>query len=317
MTSYKLKIINWPLILFLFAFVFSSYCFAATSEVAAAKQYDGLWFLGFNMNKDIFGDANGMTVRKAISMAIDRAWIVKNIVGDDVVPNGPIPPGLSGYDPALKDYGYDLAKAKSFMLTAGYPMSDKRLKQLTLLHTDGAKTVEIAKWIKRYLINLGIDLTLVPVSYSDYDAWQKEMRSGKYHMFLMGYKGSLFDQIFIGDKEKMLFHTSDCTLIPSAEAIEFLNGYDEAIARGYKPDPVCKPKRKGVGDAFALLKALFYTQGEANFTSYSSKRVDSLLDQISNTDPSLKSAREEKLKDVAGILVEDPPVVPIFYITKL
>jgi ABC-type transport system substrate-binding protein len=269
------------------------------------------------MNKDIFSDANGMTVRKAVSMAIDRSWIVKNIVGDDVVPNGPIPPGLSGFDPALKDYSYDLVKAKSFMLTAGYPLSDKRLKQLTLLHTDGAKTIEIAKWIKRYLINLGVDLSLVSVSYSDYDAWQKEMRSGKYHMFLMGYKGSLFDQILLGDKDKMIFHTTDCSLIPSAEAIDFLSSYDDAVAKGYAPDPVCSPRRKGAGDAFALLKALFYTGGEANFMSYSNKKVDSLLDEVGNTDPVLNASREEKLKEVSSILVEDPPIVPIFYITKL
>ena len=301
----------------IFLFLFTTASFASTIEGSSVKQYDGLWFLGFNMHKDIFGNDSGLSVRKAFNLAIDRAWIAKNIVHDDVVPNGPTPPGMLGYDADLKDYPYDLSKAKALMASAGYPTSDKRLKTLMLLHTDGEKTVEIAKWIKRYLINLGVDLKLVQVKYSDYDAWEKELSSGKYHMFLMGYKPVLFDQILIGDKDTKVFHTINCGKIPSAEAQEFFGSYSDAIEHGYIPDEACKPDKDGSFDAYDLLEPLFHSKGDANLTFYSNSRVDSLLDQLGEIDHVLKASRTQKLKDIASILVEDPPGVNIFYITKL
>jgi ABC-type oligopeptide transport system substrate-binding subunit len=68
---------------------------------ASAKGYDGVWFLGFNLNSPLFSDENAKPVRQAVAMAIDRDKIAKKIVGDDVVPVGIIPPGMEGYNPAL------------------------------------------------------------------------------------------------------------------------------------------------------------------------------------------------------------------------
>lgn len=287
-----------------------------TVEVVG-KQYDGLWFLGFNMNKDIFEDKNGMMVRQAFNMAIDRAWIVKNIVKDDVVPTGVIPAGMLGANTGLKGYEFNLSEAKTLMKLAGYPTSDKRLKQLTLLHTDGEKTVETAKWVKRYLISLGVDVTLVEVKYSSTDSWTKELKSGKYHMFLMGYKASLFRQIFIGDSMNKHFHNIECEFIPSAEAQEFFSDYDEAVTAGYDPDTHCNPQKKAEYDSYDLLYPLFHSDGDANFTFYRNPRVDSLLDQISGIDPALRSSRAAKLAEVNKALLDDPPCVNLFYITKL
>lgn len=61
-------------------------------------------------------------VRKAISMAINRAGIVKRIMYDDAIPAGQIvPEGFFGYDPALKVVPYDPAGAKKLLAEAGYP----------------------------------------------------------------------------------------------------------------------------------------------------------------------------------------------------
>ncbi len=314
MTKSKFKI---SLFLLIFTLFVASPSLAATTEGTVVKQYDGLWFLGFNMHKDIFSDRNGPAVRKAFNMAIDRDWIVGNVVKDNITPSGAIPPGMLGYDKDLKGYQFDLSGAKALMKAAGYPPSDQRLKKLTLLHTDGDKTVEIAKWIKRYLINLGVDLQLVQVKFSDNDSWARELRSGKYHMFLMGYKATIFNQILIGDTGTKLFHTTDCAGIPSAEVQEFFGSYDEAISYGYMPDPACKPQRKSDPDAFTLLEPLFHSQGDVNFTFYTNARVDSLLDQMLEIDGQLISTRVAKLKEINKLLLDDPPTVNIFYITKL
>jgi len=163
------------LILILLFFSVPSTSLASRTEVTSTKQYDGVWFMGFNMRKDIFSGESGEKVRKAFNLAIDRSFIVNKIIEDNVIPTGAIPPTMLGYDPDLAGYNFNLGAAKKFMLEAGYPVTDKRLKNLSMLHTDGEKTIEIAKWIKRYLIGLGVDLSLKQVSYSNEGKWEKEL----------------------------------------------------------------------------------------------------------------------------------------------
>jgi ABC-type transport system substrate-binding protein len=308
---------TFSIILILTILLFSAPSLAATEEVQAIKQYDGIWFLGFNMHKDIFSGENGALVRRAFNLAVDRDWIVKNIVGDNVTPTSAIPPGMSGYDPDFIGFSQDIPAAKELMRQAGYPTSDERLKELSLLHTNGEMTIEIAKWVKRYLIKLGVDLKLVEVNYSDSEKWEQELSSGKHHMFFMGYKASLFEQILVGDREKRTFHTIECDRLPSAEAQEFFGSFGEAIGLGYGPGSFCRPKKGEIIDAYALLDPLFHSEGEANFTFYSNPRVDALLNQVNQLDPLLRLARAAKLKQIEKLLLEDPPTINIFYITKL
>jgi len=154
---------------------------------AVTKSYDGIWFMGFNMNKDIFGDKNGKLVRHAFSAAVNRQAVLK-IMGEDIMPNGIIPSGMMGYDPQQKSFKYNVPAAKKLMRQAGYPVSDKRLKSLVLLHTDGDKTVVIANLIKLNLIALGVNVVLKEVPFKYQDMWADDLKSGKYHMFLLGYK---------------------------------------------------------------------------------------------------------------------------------
>ncbi|MSO96726.1 MAG: hypothetical protein EXR11_00695 [Rhodospirillaceae bacterium] len=61
-------------------------------------------------------------VRQAFNYAVDRETIAKLILRGSVTPsaNG-IEPGVFGYNPALKPYPYDPAKAKALLAAAGYP----------------------------------------------------------------------------------------------------------------------------------------------------------------------------------------------------
>ena len=141
------------MILLCFAASFTYADEAATPE--AGKRYDGVWFLGFNLNKDIFKGKSGRLLRQAFATSIDKKYITYKVMGDSIVPTGIIPPGMSGYDEKLAGYPYDIPAAKKLLKTAGFSPGDKRIKQFTLGHTDGKKTVEIAKVIENQLTAIG------------------------------------------------------------------------------------------------------------------------------------------------------------------
>lgn len=292
--------------------------FVICHSFSYAKEYDGVWFLGFNTNKDIFGDDNGKVVRQAVLIAIDRNKIANKIIKDDVTPIGVIPPGMEGYDASLEAYPHDLGVAKKMMRSAGYPLSDIRLKTISFLHTDGERTIQIVNQIKIDLINLGFDIQTTVVPYANNALWQKELASGKYHMYVMGYKSGNLGQIFIADQKTGLFHNFTCPNSPTNEAdIAYFNNYEDAVKAEFQPCPVCKPEPEKAPNTLALLQPLFYSEGEANFTHYNNKRLDILLEDLSRLDESLKISRSDKLDEISRIIWEDVPVVPLFYITKL
>ncbi len=148
-----------------------------------AQDYDGIWFLGFNMKKELFSGNGGRSLRQAVNHAINRSYICKEMIGDDNVPTGIFPPGLPGRDPTIKGYSYSRERARNMIGASG-----KRLKTIVLLHTDGQKTVSVARAIKRDLSSAGIDISLRQISYEEDDTWERELSAGSAHMFLMGYK---------------------------------------------------------------------------------------------------------------------------------
>lgn len=157
------------------------------SSFASAKEYDGIWFLGFNLNKTPF---DNLKVRQAVAHALDKEFIAKQIVGEEIVPTSFIPPGMEGYAD-FKPYKLNIKYAKTLMKRAKYFPNDPRLKKITLLHTDGVKTIEIAKKIKDDLKQIGISVESFQVSYRDEEKWNRELAFKNHHLFLMGYKSEI------------------------------------------------------------------------------------------------------------------------------
>ncbi len=190
----KVKIIfgNWLLKIGVFLMIVSWLLVIGNPSPAIAKEYDGIWFMGFNLKHELFKDVK---VRQAVNSSISKGYIVSDIVSEEAIPVSIIPPGMLGYDPDLEPTHYDIKYAKLLMRKAGYPVNDKRLKNLSLLHTDGIKTVEIAKKIQNDLRNIGMKVTLVEVSYKDEDKWIEELISDKHDFFLIGYKAGI-EQLF-------------------------------------------------------------------------------------------------------------------------
>ena len=282
-------------------------------SAAQAKEYDGVWFLGLNLDKEIF---KKVEVRRAFSHAIDRLTIIQTIVSEEVVPKGVIPPGMAGYDASLEGYAYDVGLAKQLMKQAGVGMNDPRLKNMVLLHTDGVKTVAIAEQISRDLQKIGAKVILKQVSYSDQSRWYFELKSEKYDLFLMGYKGGEIGTLLIGDKKSGLFHSVGCEKIPAPDKQQLFGSYEEALAAHYAPDPSCKPQPSKKLDTHGLLEPLFHWGGSANFTGYKNSRVDIYLDQVEELDPTLTEMRNARFRAINQLIMRDTPVVPLFYIQK-
>lgn len=240
--------------------------------------YDGLWFLGFNTNKDVFGDTGSKQVRKAFNHAINRVHICKDIIGDVNVPTGVIPAWCEGSDGTLKGYDFDPGLARSLLRKAGYRPGDPRLRDLVLIHTDGIKTQEIAKSVKRDLKDIGIKIQLKQIPYSNSGEWENTLASGKYHMFLMGYK-------FLAGKV-----TDESS---SLEAIE------------------------GPFDSAGYIRSLFSSGGEANMFFLRDKTLDYTLEYIGLIPSTEAAFRTKKLKDLNWRLQENPVTVNLFYIKKI
>ncbi len=65
---------------------------------------------------------NNRSVRQALNYAVNKDAIVRTIwAGRATVLGSPLFPGIFGYDPAVKPYPYDPAKAKAMLAEAGYP----------------------------------------------------------------------------------------------------------------------------------------------------------------------------------------------------
>ena len=61
-------------------------------------------------------------VREAANLAVNKEAIVKNVLGGrGIVMAGPFTPAWLGYDPSVKPFAYDPAKAKALLAEAGYP----------------------------------------------------------------------------------------------------------------------------------------------------------------------------------------------------
>jgi ABC-type transport system substrate-binding protein len=294
--------------------------FSFLSLPSFAKSYDGIWFMGFNLKKQIFSDNNGQSVRKAFSIAVDRKYICEKIVGDPMVPTGIIPPGLLGYDPDFKSYGYDPVKAKAIMKISGYTMTDPRLKNIVILHTTGQKTLAIVKKIQKDLAKLGVKVISRPVDTLNQELWQAELTAGKYDLFLMGFKATTPDRIFVGNQSNKIFHAAECLQLPPEKDQVLFGSYEEAITAQFHPDPVCNPQPSPTNEAkdtLTLLEPLFRTDGDANFTHYSNKQVDALLTEAANIQPAQMSEKYNKLRDINRLLVVDPPALNLFYIESL
>jgi len=122
-------------------------------------------YLGVQLDKNVPGGKDNILtdnkkLRQAINYAIDRDKIIKYVLKFRGTPgvNGPIPPGMPGYNKDIKGYSFDKNKAKELLSEAGYPDGKGLTLKLTVSNEDTQKLIGEA--VQAQLKDLGIDAQL-------------------------------------------------------------------------------------------------------------------------------------------------------------
>ncbi|HVN96819.1 MAG TPA: ABC transporter substrate-binding protein [Syntrophorhabdaceae bacterium] len=149
-----------------------------------------IYYLAFNMRDPVLG--KNKYLRQALSLAYDTDLYNEIFMnGRAINAQGPLPPGIFGYDPLLKNpyKTYDLTKAKELLARAGYPdgIDEKTGKQLELTYdigSDSTRAREVAAFDMRCFEQLGIKMKL------QVNTWSQQLErshKGTFQMFSLGW----------------------------------------------------------------------------------------------------------------------------------
>jgi len=116
-----------------------------------------LVYVGINCRQKPLDDPR---VRRALTMAVDTEAVVSHITKRGSIPaRGILPPGIAGFDPGLKGYGYNPVLARELLAQAGYPGGEgiPPLEVWTVSKSESVRS-ELAEYGK-YLAAVGITVT--------------------------------------------------------------------------------------------------------------------------------------------------------------
>ncbi len=125
-------------------------------------------------------------VRQALSYAIPYDDIIKvSVSGLGTQSRGPVPQGVWPWSDQVSQYSYDLAKAKDLLTQAGYPNGGFSIK-LTYASENSAEAL-FAPLIKDSFAQLGVDVSIEPILFSQQWAQAKGDPANAQDMFLLLY----------------------------------------------------------------------------------------------------------------------------------
>ncbi|MDQ7794952.1 MAG: ABC transporter substrate-binding protein [bacterium] len=124
-------------------------------NVAVSPSFQNVYIL-INSIREPLNDAR---VRQALSYSIPYADIIKYVMHDYATQSvGPVPAGMWGHDPGLKQYTYDLTRARELLAAAGYPNGGFSLVMTVASGDENHR--KVAEMWKGELAKLGIALDI-------------------------------------------------------------------------------------------------------------------------------------------------------------
>lgn len=151
----------------------------------------GTYYVSLNLKRDAFKDAK---VRRALSLAIDRDYVVNTIMqGTYSTADSIVGPGIvdengyfhdNGNAPYISaDYEANLAEAKKLLADAGYP-NGEGYPTLEYSTNDVGYHVPLAEYLQQAWSDLGITLTISKMEWSSFTAAR---RAGEYDVARNGW----------------------------------------------------------------------------------------------------------------------------------
>jgi peptide/nickel transport system substrate-binding protein len=160
-----------------------------------------LIYLGFNCQKAPFDE---VLVRQALSQAVNKQEILDLALGGlGEVAFAPLPPGLPGFDPGLKEYelGYDPQAAEALLAEAGFVKTDAGTwerdgqdLQATLLTSTRPPNESIATLLQSQLKAIGV---AVEIQQLDSKAVMDATTEGAFDLLLWRYDWNDPDALYI------------------------------------------------------------------------------------------------------------------------
>ncbi len=129
---------------------------------------------------------SNVLVRRALSKAVDRAALVRDLTTDVSVPTTSVlPPGMPGFQEGLgHELGFDPSGARALLRTSGFG-DPSGFPKLTFSFPDTAANIRRAQYLQaQWTDHLGINVVLDPM---DEAAYQQAMRTKDYDLAFGGW----------------------------------------------------------------------------------------------------------------------------------
>lgn len=134
-----------------------------------------------------------LTIRKALTMSVDRDLIVSSVLGSQGMrSDGPIPPGYLGYAADIQGLAFDPDAARKLLDDAGWAHlegKDIRTKgstelKFTLTTVDQAEYVQTAELLQQYWRAINVGVEIVTIAQGSFD--REVLKTKNYEALLYG-----------------------------------------------------------------------------------------------------------------------------------
>lgn len=170
-------------------------------------------YLALNVSKKPFDNPK---VRQAINYATNKEGIIKSFfAGYAKAAINPMPDVLWGYHKDMKDYEYNLEKAKQLLAEAGYPNGfEVEFYAMTEPRPYMPNGKKVAEFMQEDLKKIGVNAKIVTY---DWQTYKDRLGKGEHQMALFGWTGDN------GDPDNFLYVLldKDNTRTPDAGNISF------------------------------------------------------------------------------------------------
>ncbi|HEX6512248.1 MAG TPA: ABC transporter substrate-binding protein [Chloroflexota bacterium] len=235
----------------------------ASSGSAAAPSSKGtqIYHVILRTDRKPFDDKR---VRQALNYAVDVEAIMKQLyAGRATRLAGPIPPHAFGYDPDLKPYAFDIAKAKQLLADAGY--SGGLSFKMDLGIPSQAEGKQLADALSGFWKQAGINAELAPMDYATFVQNQSAKKLDDAGLTV--WSGPTFDaDVILGPR---IFSKAPASYYNNPQMDQLINDGGGTLDKNKRLDTYKKAGQLFQDDAgWVFLFVPFYNFGVSNKVSW-------------------------------------------------